>query len=41
MYGKLDVNKAIVNGKLSITGNKEKFKEMLTLFDLFNLWVTP
>ncbi|UPM53341.1 alkyl/aryl-sulfatase [Gottfriedia acidiceleris] len=39
MYGKLDVEKAITNGKLSITGNKEKFKEMLTLFDHFNLWV--
>ncbi|MGG2026548.1 alkyl sulfatase dimerization domain-containing protein [Gottfriedia sp. S16(2024)] len=39
MYGKLDVNKAIANGKLSITGNKEKFKEMVNLFDHFNLWV--
>lgn len=36
MLGKLDVNQAIANGKLSITGNKEKFKEMLNLFDHFN-----
>ncbi len=35
MYGNLNVNQAIANGKLSITGNEEKFKEMLNLFDHF------
>jgi len=37
MYGKLDVDQAIANGKLRITGDKEKFKEMLRLFDHFDL----
>lgn len=36
MFGQLDINQAIANGKLSITGNKEKFKEMVNLFDHFN-----
>ncbi|PET54608.1 hypothetical protein CN514_18130 [Bacillus sp. AFS001701] len=36
MLGKLDVNQAIESGKLSINGNKQKFKEMLNLFDYFN-----
>ncbi|MEE6451609.1 alkyl sulfatase dimerization domain-containing protein [Gottfriedia acidiceleris] len=36
MLGKLDVNQAIESGKLSINGNKQKFKEMLNLFDHFN-----
>ncbi|MEH7454377.1 alkyl/aryl-sulfatase [Gottfriedia acidiceleris] len=35
MYGKIDINQAIANGKLSITGNIEKFKEMVTLFAHF------
>ena len=39
MYGKLDVNQAIADGNLSITGNQEKFKEMLSLFDHFTLSV--
>ncbi|WP_088014894.1 alkyl/aryl-sulfatase [Gottfriedia acidiceleris] len=36
MFGQLDINQAIANGKLNITGNKEKFKEMVNLFDHFN-----
>ncbi|MGG0175946.1 alkyl/aryl-sulfatase [Gottfriedia acidiceleris] len=42
--GKLDLGKAIANGKVEITGSKEKFVEMLRLFDQFDPWlniVTP
>ncbi|PEL10462.1 alkyl/aryl-sulfatase [Bacillus sp. AFS017336] len=39
MTGKLNLDQAIANNKLMMTGDKLKFNEMLAFLDHFNVWV--